>query len=250
MRLFRSWLLTACVACAAPSTADADVTDRIARTVPLPAGTTLSVQITVGRVQVSTWERGEVSVEIVRRAPDAARLARIPAHVEQQSGRVSIRAVQAESARDADLRTDIVLRVPAAAALQEVSVFEGRVELAGLRGRSHVRVERGDIAGKALAGTIRLETAIGNISLEAATLSQDGLIRLRTFNGDVALGLAAKPADARILALSMGGTVTSDIPLTHQDRWGARFAEATLGRGEPVISIDVVNGDIVIKTRN
>jgi hypothetical protein len=242
--------MAVCVAGMAPGTADADVTDRIARTVPLPAGTTLSVHITVGRVQVSAWERGDVSIEIVRRAPDAARLALIPAQVEQQAGTVTVRAVQAESGRDANLRTDLVLRVPAAAIVKELSVFEGRVELAGLRGTSHARIERGDIVAKGLAGTIRLETGIGNIRLDAATLSQDGLIRLRTFNGDVALGLASKPADARILALSMGGTVTSDIPLTHQDRWGARFGEATLGRGEPVISIDVVNGDIVIKTGN
>jgi DUF4097 and DUF4098 domain-containing protein YvlB len=235
-------LLFAAAAAAAP----ADVTDRVARTVAISAATPISLQITVGDVQVSGWDRDDVSVEILRRAPDARRLARIPAVVEQGSDGLRIRAVQADAAHDARLRTDVVLHVPSAARLNDISVFEGRVELSGLRGACSAHLERGNIVGRNLSGAIRLETAIGNIRLDTATLSPEGLMRLRTFNGDVALELAAKPEHARILALSMGGTITSDIPLTRRERWGPRFGEATLGRGEPLISIDVVNGNVAI----
>jgi DUF4097 and DUF4098 domain-containing protein YvlB len=107
-------------------------------------------------------------------------------------------------------------------------------------------VERGDVLARNISGTIRVETGMGSIRLERATLSHDGLIRLRTFNGDIALELAAPPADARVLALSMGGAITSDLPLTRKDRWGPRWAEATIGSGEPLISLDVVNGNIAI----
>jgi len=62
----------------------------------------------------------------------------------------------------------------------------------------------------------------------------------------VTLDLVPRPANARILALSLGGTIASDIPLTRRERWGPRWGEATLGTGEPVISIDVVNGNIAI----
>jgi hypothetical protein len=72
-------------------------------------------------------------------------------------------------------------------------------------------------------------------------------MRLRTFNGNVTLELDERPANARVLALSMGGTITSDLPLTRQERWGPRWAETTIGTGEPLISIDVVNGDIALK---
>jgi hypothetical protein len=87
---------------------------------------------------------------------------------------------------------------------------------------------------------------MGHIRLERATLSPGGLIRLRTFNGDVTLELAERPVNARVLALSMGGTITSDLPLTRQERWGPRWAETTIGTGEPLISLDVVNGDIEV----
>ena len=49
---------------------------------------------------------------------------------------------------------------------------------------------------------------------------------------------------ARIMALALNGTIQSTIPLTVKDAWGPRWSEATLGRGEPVISLDVVNGTI------
>ena len=52
--------------------------------------------------------------------------------------------------------------------------------------------------------------------------------------------------DARVLALALNGTIKSSIPLTVKDKWGPRWGEATLGAGEPVISIDVITGAIVI----
>jgi len=228
------------------SAARADVSDRIARVLPVQPGTPISVQITIGRLVVSGWDRDDVSVEIVRRAAEVGQLDSIPAVVEQGADGVVVRAVQAGGGHDRRLRTDVVLRVPVAAPLRELSVFEGGIELSHVRGGCSARLERGDIVGMGLSGAVRLETAMGNIRLTAATLSRDGMLRLRTFNGDVALELASKPAHARILALSMGGTIASDIPLALKDRWGPRFGEATLGDGEPVISIDVVNGNVTI----
>ena len=83
---------------------------------------------------------------------------------------------------------------------------------------------------------LRLETGIGSIVLTNARLSPIGLLRLRAFNGDVRVTLAERPADARILALALNGHIRSDIPLTMKDTWGPRWGEATLGKGEPVMS--------------
>ena len=46
--------------------------------------------------------------------------------------------------------------------------------------------------------------------------------------------------------MTFNGQITSDIPLIMKDRFGPRFGEATIGRGEPVMSLDVVKGDIAI----
>lgn len=241
--VFRALLL---FAAAAPSFAE--VTDRFTRILAIAPGAPISLEVTVGDVRVSSWNRPDVAVEILRRAPDALRLEQIPARVDQTAGGgLRIRAAQTDEGRDAALRTDVVLRVPQDSHVGEIAVFEGQLELSGLGGVSTARVERGDIVANDISGTIRLETAIGDIRVDGATLSADGLVRLRTFNGDVTLVLTRRPSDARILALSLGGTITSDIPLTHRERWGPRFGEATLGKGEPVISIDVVTGNVAIR---
>jgi hypothetical protein len=241
--VFRVLLLLAAAAPAA-----ADVTDRLARVVPLTPATPVSLRITIGDVEVIGWDRPDLSIEIVRRAPGALQLARIPVQIDTTVDGVIIQALQANDGRDAEYRTDVVIRAPAAVAFRDLALFEGRLDITGLSGTCSAHVERGDVRARNVSGVIRLETGMGNISLEGATLSPGGLIRLRTFNGDVTLGLAARPANARILALSMGGTIMSDIPLNRQERWGPRWGEATVGTGEPLISIDVVNGNIAITT--
>jgi DUF4097 and DUF4098 domain-containing protein YvlB len=242
VQTFRGFLFAILIA--AP--ADAQVTDRFDRTVPVASTTAISVQVTIGDIRITAWDRADVSIEIVRRAPNTLQLQRIPAVVEETGDGLAIRAAQSDGGREATLRADIVLRVPAAANLRDVAVFEGEIEMTGLRGSLSARVERGDIVAKQVSGSIRFETSMGNIRLDGATLSADGMMRLRTFNGNVALALASRPENARIMALSMGGTITSDIPLTLKERFGPRFGEATLGTGEPPISIDVVNGNVAI----
>ena len=59
--------------------------------------------------------------------------------------------------------------------------------------------------------------------------------------------IAAPPEDARILALALNGTITSAIPLTSKDGWGPRWAEASIGRADRVVSLDVVTGTIRIE---
>ena len=49
------------------------------------------------------------------------------------------------------------------------------------------------------------------------------------------------------MALALNGTITSQLPLTLKAGWGPRWGEATIGRGEPVVSLDVVTGDIRIE---
>jgi DUF4097 and DUF4098 domain-containing protein YvlB len=140
------------------------------------------------------------------------------------------------------------VRLPRTAEIDQVQVLEGRIALAGFSGRINADIRRGPIEGKDLAGTLRLEAGIGSVTLTGTRLSANGLLRLRAFNGDVRLSLAERPADARILALALNGPIKSDIPLTTRDTWGPRWGEATLGTGEPVISIDVVTGSIEIKS--
>lgn len=225
-----------------------DVTDRQTQTIPLPPGKPLSIDLTIGSVRIDGWDRPEVEITVERRVPSQAQFARLPLTIEDTPARVAVRVLQAGQATDPALRADVSVRVPRLAVLDRVRVLEGRIAVDNFGGTLTADIRRGPIEGKAIAGTLRLEAGIGSVNVTGARLSPGGLLRLRTFNGDVRLSLAERPADARIMALALNGGVTSDIPLRTRASWGPRWGETTLGKGEPVISIDVVTGQIEIKS--
>ena len=226
----------------------ADVTDRQTQVIPLPPGKPLSIEVTIGNVKIDGWDKADAEIVIERRAPDKAQLSRVPIVIDDTPARVSVRALQTENTTDPAYRADVTVRVPRAALIDRVQVLEGRIAIEGFSGTLTADIRRGPIDGRNVSGTLRLEAGIGSVTVSEARLSENGLLRLRSFNGDVRLSLAARPADARIMALALNGHVKSDIPLTRRDTWGPRWGEATLGKGEPVISLDVVTGTVEIKS--
>ena len=226
----------------------ADVTDRQARSIALPQEKSLSIDVTIGDVRIEGSDRADAEIIVERRAATAAQLARVPLVIEDLPSKVSIRAVQADHGTDPALRADVTVRVPRAAVIERVQVLEGRIDVNDFSGALTADIRRGPIHGRAVSGTLRLESGIGSVIVTEARLSANGLLRLRAFNGDVRLSLAARPTDARILALALNGHIKSDIPLNNRNSWGPRWSEATLGKGEPVISLDVVTGLIEIKS--
>ena len=231
----------------AASPARADVADRVARTVTLAAGGSIRVEATIADLKIIGSNRLDVAVEIVRHAPGSADFARFPALIEETAAGLRITALQESDGRDALLKSEIVIRAPAGAVFEAVRVFEGRVELQGLRQACDVDLRRGSIEASGLAGRIRLESGIGGIDLRDSELTPGGMMWLRVFNGALRVRFARVPASARILAVTFNGSLTSDIPLTMKDKFGPRFGETTLGTGDPVMSLDAVKGDITIR---
>jgi hypothetical protein len=227
----------------------AEVTDRVARTLALPAGRAIRVEATIADVTIVGSDRVDVAVEIVRRAPTAADLARFPVRVDESADALLIDTVQSSDGRDPTLKATIVIQAPASAVVQAVRVFEGTVKISSLTEACDVDVRRGAIEASDLSGRIRLESGIGRIDVTRSTLTAGGMMRLRVFNGPLRVRLARAPDNARILAVTFNGTISSDIPLTMKDQFGPRFGETTIGAGEPVMSLDVVKGDIEIRVR-
>jgi DUF4097 and DUF4098 domain-containing protein YvlB len=222
-------------------------TDTQTRTIPLPAGKTLAIEATIANVRIEGWDKADAEVTIERHAPSAELFAKLPIAIDDTPARVHVSAIQVDGQTDPAYRCDILVRVPREAVIDRVNVLEGRITVTRFTGTLTADIRRGPIEGKDLSGSLRLESGIGSVVVTGARLSTTGVLRLRAFNGDVRLTLAERPADARIMALALNGQITSDIPLTMKNTWGPRWGEATIGKGEPVISLDVVTGTIEIK---
>jgi hypothetical protein len=211
----------------------------LSRTIAFPPGATISIDSTVGDVEIRGWDKAEVAIDV-----DAP--AGIEPRVDEGPSAIRISVVQPGGAMDRAVRTRLVIRAPANATFESVRLLDGRLTLAGLSGGISADVRQGSIEASHIAGRVRLETGFGDVTLEAAALDPAGLLRLRAFNGSVRLAFARTPTDARILALTFNGRIQSDIPLSRRESFGPRFGETTLGTGEPLVSIDVIMGDIVI----
>lgn len=229
--------------------AKVDVTDRQTRVLTLPEGRPLVIEVTIGEVRVEGWDKPEVEVTVERRVPSAAQLSRLPVSIAEVPPGVVVTALQTGDTADPALRSDVRVRLPRSARIERLQVMEGRIVIDGFDGAITGAIRRGPIDAKNISGTVRLSTEIGPITVTNARLSANGLLRLRTFNGDVTLSLAQRPFDARIMALALNGSIRSDIPLSMRESWGPRWGEATLGKGEPIISIDVVTGAVEIRSR-
>jgi len=226
----------------------AEVTDRQTRVIALPDGRPLVIEVTIGNVRIEGWDKSDVEITVERRVPAAPQFERLPLSIAEVPPGVVVRAVQTNHTTDPAFRADVTVRVPRSAIIERLVVLEGRISIEGFSGTINGTIRRGPIDARDIAGTMRLETEIGAVTVTNATLSPNGLMRLRTFNGDVKLTLAQRPRDARILALALNGSIKSDIPLFLKESWGPRWGEATLGKGEPLISVDVVTGTVEIKS--
>jgi hypothetical protein len=231
---------------AAGASGYAESSDRIARTLSWHPGVPVWLEATIADLTVTGADRGDVGVEIVRNAPLAADLKKYPVVIDERPDGLHIVNVQSADQRDPKLKTTITVRAPSNAAFAAIRVFEGRVTLTNLKESCEVDLRRGPIQALHLAGRIRLETGIGNLSVDDSELTPGGMMRLRVFNGLLQVRFPRRPENARILAVTLNGTITSDLPLTRTDKFGPRFVEATIGTGDPVMSLDVVKGDIRI----
>ena len=229
-------------------TATVEAIDRQTQRLPLPDGRPLVIEITIGTVRIEGWNRADAEITVERHAPNAALFSRLPVQIAEVPPGVVVRALQTDNTTDPALRSDVTVRVPRGALIERVGVVEGRIDIEGLHGAVTANIDRGPIDGTDISGTIRLEAGIGSVTLTNTRLSSSGLLRLRAFNGNVTLSLAERPADARITALVLNGSIGSEIPLTLRDGWGPRWGETTLGTGERVIAIDVVTGRVEIKS--
>lgn len=117
-----------------PVEASTAATDRQIRVFALPAGHSIAIEVTVGDVRIEAADRHDALVEIVRRAPADADLARIPIEIDETTPAIRVRAVQTDGTTDAALRTDVIITVPRDARVDGVRGMEGKITIAGMAG--------------------------------------------------------------------------------------------------------------------
>lgn len=160
------------------------------------------------------------------------------------------------------VRYDLELRVPENADLVLRTVNEGDVAVHGVTGRLRVSNVNGKITLERVAGAVDATTVNGPIH---ATFRRDPTspCRFHTVNGDVHLTFDSALA-ADFTVKTFNGEIRTDYdvvalpPKAAEGRrengryvyQASRFQSVRVGKGGPEISMETLNGDIVIARQN
>jgi len=241
-----SYFLAVCFVTAAFAD-DARVTETFSHTYPLTASGSLHLENTNGPVEISGWDKNEVSVEAVKTAPTAEDLARVHIKVETAPDRLSVTSEYDKKwylvgSWRGEVRYTV--RVPFGTTLQDLSVINGDIEVIDVKGSLTLKTLNGRIDANNVSSTGRFETVNGPITVQYAQLTGVDTITLRTVNGQCSLTLP-KDSAYKLDSKSVNGGVRTDGALKIE-KTGLGQLQARTGEGGPTIHFQSVNGGLVV----
>lgn len=212
-------LAVAALTLAVPATAsrhgdEPQDTERVDRTVPLPAGGRVVLKTFSGSVKITGAPGSNVVVHATRRA-SRERLDHIKLDVQASGSDVVIDA----NKRDADwdehnnnvVETDFEIEVPRDASL-DVNSFSSDVHVSGVTGREKVKAFSGDLEIEGARGPLEAETFSGgiNVMLEGGA---SGSVDFDTFSGNLrtSLPLTLESTSKRRVRGQLGGGGTTEF---------------------------------------
>lgn len=218
-----------------------------------------------GAIEVHSWDRNEVEVEIERRAMEQSLVDQIKVSAEQQGDRIVIK-VTGPSDREFDgiqigmhisptarLRVALPRQSQLAAKTGDGSITvedvngkiaittsDGSVRASRLAGDITVRSGDGSIRMDRIEGKLDLETEDGSIGLEA----KPSVLRARTSDGSIRLEIGADAAMAEDWDIQTAdGSVTLTLPSGFNGQLDAETRDGAVRANHPGVSNEAREGE-------
>ena len=243
-------------------TVSMDAEERVSREekrFPVTGVAEISISTFDGPIEIRSWDRSEVLVEIEKRAGDEAALKSIEVRAEKQGNRVHVEAVR-PSGQDRFVgigfhispQARLVVSVPRQSTLDARS-GDGSIRAEHLDGRVILRTSDGSVRALAIKGELEIESGDGSITVEDA----DGIARLSTGDGGITTSgrfdaLKVKTGDGSVtVRADRGSEAKSDWSITTDDGTVAVYlpdgfngeVDARTGDGTVRSEFDVVGAD-------
>jgi DUF4097 and DUF4098 domain-containing protein YvlB len=194
------------------------LTSKDTRTFAIDGEPDLTLETFDGAIEIHSWDRNDVEVEIEKRAIDQALLDQITVEAEQQGDRIVLRVKGPAALQPRGITLGVHISptarlrvaVPRRLTLQ-ARTEDGAIRVENLEGRLAFRTGDGSVTGDRLSGDIEVRTDDGSIRMEKA----DGQLDLETTDGSITLDarptvLRAKTGDGSIRVQVQGDTGMSD----------------------------------------
>lgn len=171
-------------------TVSMDAEERTAREekrFPVTGAAEISVSTFDGPIEIRSWDRSEVLVEIEKRAGDEEALKSIEVRADQRGNRVQVEAVR-PAGRDKFVgigfhispQAKLIVTVPREGTLDAHS-GDGSIRAEHLQGRVTLRTSDGSVRAVAIKGQLDIQSGDGSITVDDA----DGVAQLSTGDGGI-----------------------------------------------------------------
>jgi hypothetical protein len=231
-------------------TAHAKVTSTFTQTYPLTADGVIRIENVNGLVEITAWDKNEVSLVAEKNAPTDDDLQRLEMKIESKPDRLSIKTERKKKSMfDGNWRGEVTYRlsVPAHVVLEKIAVVNATIKITDVKGRVEIETVNGEVKVTGAESNGRFKTVNGTISVAYADVSAVKDIAIESVNGSCSLRLPAN-APFRVEGHTVNGGVHCDSPVTvDKSGWGKFIAH--VGEGGPSIDFHAVNGDLNVKTK-
>lgn len=241
----RSFVASLIVSAAFAVAGLAQVSEPFSKTVPLSANGSFSIDNVNGQVSIEAWERNEVEIQAVRKAPDAESLERVQVEVEATADKVSVETEFRGQTEGASV--DYRIRAPRSARI-EIEAVNGAIRVLNPGGEVDAESVNGSIEVGDASGPVSAESVNGNVEVGYVSLAE-GKHDYEAVNGAITLRLPGT-VSGDFDAETVNGDITTDFPLeVKKAKYGPhRELKGRLGEGGPAVNLETVNGPIEIRS--
>jgi hypothetical protein len=215
------------------------------RTFPATGEVNLTLQTFDGAIEVRSWERNEVSVEILRTANTAEEARALDVRTSQDGNRITIEAPQDRTSHNIRIgawrspSVAFVVRAPRRMILA-AATGDGSITVGDLAGTLTLRSGDGAIRGEKLEGRIKASTGDGSISVH------DSRGELDVDSGDGSIRLSGHFESLRVHSGDGSVTVDATEGSTMKDDWSITTGDGSVRVSLPPAfnaEIDARSGD-------
>lgn len=242
-------LLSATLIALAPA-ARATVTETVTKTFPLAADGIVHLDNVNGDIDITAWDKAEVSLVAEKRAKTDEDLHKVTLEIDSSPGKLTIHTKYEKSGwfhSNVNASVRFKLMVPAGVQLHKVDSVNSDITVTGVRGSVNLDTVNGTIQASGLMGDARLDSVNGSLRAEFASLEKVHEVKLDSVNGRAEVTLP-KGAGASIKADSVNGRVSVDQAI-RLGRAGRHSLNGDIGAGGPAITLDTVNGGIAVREK-
>lgn len=233
----------------------ASVSETFTQTYPLATDGVIQLENVNGSIEITAWDKAEVSLVAEKSAKDEDELKRIEIIIDAQPARLSVKTKFEKKSgwsffgnwnNNSSVRYKLM--VPAGVRLDKIDSVNSDITVTGIHGSVTLETVNGRIKARGLVSDARIKSVNGSLHADYDSVENVREVKLESVNGSAEVSLP-KGASANIRTSSVNGGSRIDQPIK-LSKSGSHHLAGEIGSGNgPSIEIETVNGGISVREK-